>query len=110
MTIKEVKYFDHVERPEDAAPGVRVVEWLKLAYCKDAPPGWEEVVVYRPLDQEAYVYKIKGGWDFRPLGEFMPRYHPVMDDNRIAELEQLSAKIYDPQTWAEFRVDALMKK
>lgn len=101
--MKEAKYFEHVDRPTDAALGVRVVEWLKLAYNKDAPPGWQEVVVYRPLDQNAYVYKIKGGWEFRPLSEFMQRYHPVLDEKRIAELAELSAKIYDPRTWAEFR-------
>ncbi len=92
--IKQAKYFEHVERPADAAPGVRVVEWLKLAYNKDAPKGWEEVVVYRPLDQNAYVYRVKGGWDYRPLGEFMQRYHPVMEDERIAELDKIAERIY----------------
>ncbi|MDR3571500.1 MAG: hypothetical protein P4L81_04880 [Candidatus Pacebacteria bacterium] len=101
--INQAKYFEHIERPADAAPGVRVVEWLMLAYSKDAPDGWEEVVVFRPLDQHAFVYKIKGGWDFRPLTEFLQRYHPISDEKRISELETLSASIYDPVTWAEYR-------
>ncbi|HEY5383454.1 MAG TPA: hypothetical protein VIJ88_02785 [Candidatus Paceibacterota bacterium] len=108
--MKEAKYFEHVDRSADAAPGVRVVEWLKLAYNKDAPSGWGEVVIYRPLDQDAYVYKVKGGWDFRPLGEFMQRYHPILDGERIAELEKLSATIYDPRAWAEFRFSGVQKK
>lgn len=94
--MKEAKYFEHVDRPADAAPGVRVVELLKFAYNKDAPDGWGEVAVYRPLDTNAYVYKVKGGWDYRPLTEFLDRYHPVTDEGRVAELEDIVSKIYAP--------------
>jgi hypothetical protein len=93
--FKQCKYFEHAERPASAAPGERVVEFLKIAYCQDAPPGWNQIAVYRPLDTQTFVYK-KGGWDYRPLAEFLSRYKPVTDDERVAELDRIAERIYAP--------------
>lgn len=103
------KYYRHIECPPNAPLGVRIVEFLHVAYSKDAPPGWNQIVVYRPLDRYTYVYK-EGGWDFRPFGEFVRRYRPINDEARIAELDKLSAEMYDPAAWAEFRANFARKK
>lgn len=96
--ILDAKYWQHVERPVDAALGVRRVEWVRMASNKDAPEGWGEVVVYRPLDTTAHVYQ-KGMWDFRPVGEFLARYTPITDRALTAELDALAAEIYNLETW-----------
>jgi hypothetical protein len=82
-------YFEHIERPVDAPPGVRVVQFLKIAYSKGAP----ELAIFRPLDKEMYVYKM-GGWDYRPLAEFLERYRPINDEARILELDALCRELY----------------
>ncbi len=99
--LKDCRYFEHVDRPATAAPGERVVEFLKFAYNKDAPLGWREVAVYRPLDQKAFVYQ-KGGWDYRPFSEFMQRYRPVMDTARLLELDSIQRTIYAPLARIEY--------
>jgi hypothetical protein len=106
--IRKARFFVHCERPADAALGVRTVEFLMVAYNKDAPLEWREVAIYRPLDPEAHVYKVKGGWDFRPVSEFFQRYRPVTSDEEIGQLEVRSATMYDPATWVKFRLSDIL--
>lgn len=101
--IIEARFWEHIDRPARAAIGVRRVEWLRLASNRDAPPGWAEVVVYRPLDTEAHVYRV-GQWDYRPHDEFLRRYRPIFDADLTACLAALTTKIYDPTTWTITRI------
>lgn len=92
--MKKIRqFYMHIERPMGAPLGVRTVEFLKIAYCKDAPEGWEKVAVYRPLDKDAFVYQ-QGGWDYRPLLEFHARYKLVTNPLRQQKLEELCAALY----------------
>lgn len=62
-------------------------------------------VVYRPLYEEAFVWKNGKMFDIRPLEMFMelvtkegktfPRFQPITDPKVITELEAVRNKMYD---------------
>jgi len=61
-------------------------------------------VLYRPLYEDAHVYKEGGYYDVRPLGMFMeqvvkngvsiPRFQKITDSAVIAKLEEIKIKMY----------------
>ncbi|MDQ3075868.1 MAG: DUF1653 domain-containing protein [bacterium] len=62
------------------------------------------MVVYRPLYESAFVYKVGEHWDVRPLAMFMedvikdsktiPRFQKVIDSEVIIKLTQIRDFIY----------------
>jgi hypothetical protein len=60
--------------------------------------------VYRPLYEESYAYRNGGLFDLRPLrmffepaewgGKKIPRFTRIVDQDVIAELEAIKARLY----------------
>ena len=73
----------------------------------DSRPEDAYMVVYRPLYEEASVYKAGKLFDLRPLGMFMenvtkdgktfPRFEKISNEAVISELGVIQNKMYGPQ-------------
>jgi hypothetical protein len=73
----------------------------------DCTPEDTKMVVYRPLYEEASVYKAGKFFDLRPLGMFMedvtkdgktfPRFKKITDQAVITELNAIKEKMYAPE-------------
>ncbi len=63
------------------------------------------MVAYRPLYEDAKVYKLGKFWDFRPLSMFMenvvknektiPRFQKITDPEVISKLEKIRDDMYN---------------
>lgn len=70
----------------------------------DCRPEDANLVVYRPLYEEASVYKAGKLFDLRPLemfmeditkdGKTMPRFRKITDEGVIAELKKIEVEMY----------------
>lgn len=71
---------------------------------EDCRPEDANMVIYRPLYEDAFVYKSGKLFDLRPLEMFMeevtkngatfPRFRKITDPAIIAELEAIKARMY----------------
>lgn len=86
--------------------------WNQYAYevmgvghnTEECPPEEEYKVVYRPLYESAFVYRLGKLFDLRPLAMFMeavdkpeyqgPRFNRIEDPELIARLQKQAVKMY----------------
>jgi hypothetical protein len=98
-------FYYHYKHDPAKGTGHHAYEVLNIAHhteMKDSIEGM--MIVYRPLDENAFVYKEGKHWDVRPYESFLEnvekdnykgeRFRKITDATVIAELEKARDQMY----------------
>ena len=104
--VPEQGFYYHYKHDELGAINNYAYEFLG-AGChteEDSRPEDRNMAVYRPLYEDAFVYKAGKLFDLRPLamwmgdvsldGKTFPRFKKITDQKVINELERIKEKLY----------------
>jgi len=104
--VPEIGFYYHYKHNSDGSVENYAYEVLNVGIHteEDCRPEDANLVIYRPLYEDAAVYKAGGFWDARPLtmwmgtvekdGHTVLRFTRITDPAVIAELQMQSAKMY----------------
>jgi len=105
QNFPEKGFYYHYKHDPNGEVGNYAYEVLNITHHTEIE-GLEEsaMVVYRPLYENAGVYKIGKHWNVRPLamfieevtkdGKTMPRFQKITDEKIIGELTLIRYKMY----------------
>lgn len=104
--MPEKGFYYHYKHDPDGSVNNYAYEVMGVGHHTEADcrPEDQHMVVYRPIYEEAFVYKKGKLFDLRPLTMFMegvikdgktfPRFQKIMDPGVIAQLETIKARMY----------------
>lgn len=107
MNIPENGFYHHYKHDPDGPVNNYAYEVMGVGHHTEDDSRPEDVymVVYRPLYEEASIYKAGKLFDLRPLGMFMenitkdgrtfPRFAKITDEAILAQLRLIAKKIYE---------------